>query len=224
MTTAVASTAAATTSPAAVDTSNKALAATFDTFLKLLTSQLQNQDPLSPMDSAKFTEQLVQYSQVEQQIATNKKLDTLATQLGAGNSTGALSYLGRTALFDVSTAVLSNGQANWQYALGDTAAKTTLSVQDSQGNTIYSTTGETGAGAHEFVWNGKRSDGSTAADGLYKLVVTSKASDNSSIDSAIAVSERITGVDLSNTAGPQVTTASGSHALSTIMRIQESAS
>jgi flagellar basal-body rod modification protein FlgD len=210
-------------SPAAVDTSNSALAATFDTFLKLLTTQLQNQDPLSPMDSAKFTEQLVQYSQVEQQIASNKKLDTLATQLATSSSMGSLSYLGRTALFDTRAASLVDGKASWQYALGADASKTTLSVQDAKGNTIYTTSGDVGAGAHTFTWDGKRGDGTTAPDGIYKLVATAKAGDNSAIETAIAVSERITGVDFSS-AKPAVSTASGSHALSTIMRIQETAS
>lgn len=212
-----------TQSPAAVDTSSAALSATFDTFLKLLTAQLQNQDPLSPMDSAKFTEQLVQYSQVEQQIAGNKKLDTLATQLATNTSMGSLSYLGRTAMFDTSSAKLADGKASWEYALDTGAQKTTLSVQDAKGNTVYTTTaGEIAAGAHTFTWDGKRNDGSTAPDGIYKLVALAKAADNSSVETAIAVSERITGVDFS-TSNPAVTTATGSHALSTIMRIQETA-
>ncbi len=56
-------------------------------FLTLLTTQLQNQDPLSPMDSTEFTNQLVQFSQVEQQITSNQKLDSLlALQLASISS------------------------------------------------------------------------------------------------------------------------------------------
>ena len=212
------------TSASTAASSAASLASNFDTFLTILTAQIQNQDPLEPMDSSKFTEQLVQYSQVEQQIASNKKLDTLATQLAASSSTGSLSYLGRTALFDTSSAALTDGTASWQYALDTGAQKTTLSVQDAKGNTVYTTTaGEITTGAHTFNWDGKRSDGSAAPDGVYKLVASAKAADNSSVETAIAVSEKITGVDFSSS-NPAVTTASGSHALSTIMRIQETAS
>src|SRR5476649_2407617 len=80
---------------AAASTAQKTLAGNFNTFLTLLTTQLQNQDPLSPMDSNQFTQQLVQFSQVEQQINTNDNLKSLITQ--GTNQTGAyaVSYLGK---------------------------------------------------------------------------------------------------------------------------------
>jgi len=64
------------TTDAQKTTASKAsLSQDFDDFLQLLTTQLQNQDPLNPMDSNEFTNQLVQFSQVEQQINSNQKLD-----------------------------------------------------------------------------------------------------------------------------------------------------
>lgn len=207
----------------ASNSANAALAGTFDTFLKLLTAQLQNQDPLSPMDSAKFTEQLVQYSQVEQQISTNTKLDSLASKMNTSSAMGALSYLGRTATFDSNVAALTDDGAAWQYALGDAATTVTISVVNEKGATVYTTTGERAAGGHKFTWDGKSSQGDKLENGVYALKVTAKGVDNVAIETAVAVDERITGVNLSG-ADPKVTTAAGDRALSNILRIAESAS
>jgi flagellar basal-body rod modification protein FlgD len=209
--------------PTTASNANTQLAGTFDTFLKLLTAQLQNQDPLSPMDSAKFTEQLVQYSQVEQQISTNSKLDSLATKMGTASSMGALSYLGRTATFDSNVSALTDDGADWQYALGDAATSVTISVVNAKGDTVFTTTGERGAGAHKFTWDGKTAQGDRLENGVYALKVTAKGADNTVIETAVAVDERITGVNLSG-ADPKVTTAAGDRALSTILRIEEDAS
>lgn len=70
------------------------LAEDFDQFLNLLTTQLQNQDPLNPMDSNEFTNQIVQFSQVEQAINTNQKLDSLVSLQLASISGAALNYVG----------------------------------------------------------------------------------------------------------------------------------
>src|ERR1044071_1210572 len=74
----------------------KTLASNFDTFLSLLTTQLKNQDPMSPMDSNQFTQQLVQFSQVEQQINSNKNLESLIALTKSQTTTAAVSYLGKT--------------------------------------------------------------------------------------------------------------------------------
>src|SRR3954470_17819141 len=89
-----ASTSATSTSAAA--SAQKQLAGNFDTFLTLLTTQLKNQDPLSPMDSNQFTQQLVQFSQVEQQINANKNLESLVSMSKAQGATSAVGYLGKT--------------------------------------------------------------------------------------------------------------------------------
>ncbi|MEJ0022179.1 MAG: flagellar hook capping FlgD N-terminal domain-containing protein [Alphaproteobacteria bacterium] len=213
----------ATTTPptATTDNSTKQLADTFDTFLKLLTAQLQNQDPLSPMDSAKFTEQLVQYSQVEQQIASNSKLDGLAAQLKASAAGSALSYLGATALFDSNAAAFVNGQADWQYAVDTGAATTTLTVTDAKGNTVYTADGSAASGSHAFQWDGSiTGSDQKASPGTYYLAASSKDGTGKTIDTAIAVQEKITGVDFSGTS-PTVSTAAGSRAIDKILRVNE---
>src|ERR1700748_2840526 len=89
------SNAAGAAASSATDSSMQQLSGNFDTFLQLLTTQLQNQDPTSPMDTNQFTQQLVEYSQVEQQIDTNTNLQSLITQGGTQNAAYAPSYLGK---------------------------------------------------------------------------------------------------------------------------------
>src|ERR1700722_15519777 len=95
-TTPVTSTTPTATASASTGDAMSQLSGNFDTFLQLLTSQLKNQDPTSPMDSSSFTQQLVEYSQVEQQINTNTNLQTLITQGQSNGSAMATSYLGKS--------------------------------------------------------------------------------------------------------------------------------
>jgi flagellar basal-body rod modification protein FlgD len=101
----------------AVAPKTPALAADFNMFVKLLITQVQNQDPLSPMDTAQYTQQLVSYSQVEQSISANQKLGAILDRLagqGLGEAVGLIGH-------DVHTsgdAVVQNGVANWSLAAG----------------------------------------------------------------------------------------------------------
>src|SRR3954470_5058499 len=149
----------------------KTLSSNFDTFLTLLTTQLKNQDPTSPMDSNQFTQQLVQFSQVEQQINTNDNLKTLIGQGASQAGTFASAYLGKKVSVTNGNASLSNGSAIWTYNLGTASSTTALSISDANGRTVYSAAGEIGSGQHAFNWNGKDSNGNTLADGTYKLTV-----------------------------------------------------
>jgi len=191
----------------------------YDTFLVLLTAQLQNQDPLAPMDSTQFTQQLVQFSQVEQQIRTNEQLEGLAGQYNAAAAGAALSYLGKDAIISSNETYLASGQANWAYRLPEAATNLTVSVRDAQGRTVYeSTTEARGAGEHLFSWNGVKTDGSTAADGVYQVVVTAKNADGETITPTVSVRETIMGVDFTGDT-PVVITPSGTRALSTIRSV-----
>jgi len=191
----------------------------FNTFLTLLTAQLQNQDPLSPMDSNQFTQQLVQFSQVEQQIQTNDNLKTLISSYQNSSAGTALSYLGKDAILKSSDLSLSSGgQANWAYSFDKDPSEVTLSVEDSSGHIVYSQDGEAASGNHLFSWNGQETGGSTAPAGVYSLVVTAKDSTGASVDSTITTRETIMGVDFTSTT-PQVITASGSHDITDVQAI-----
>jgi len=160
------------TASAATDAGVK-LAANFDTFLKLLTTQLQYQDPLSPMDSNQFTQQLVQFSGVEQAIASNKNLEKLVNfQLSNATSTAA-SYIGKQVTAGGDTAQLTGGSARWSYTLGANAADTQIEISDLAGHVVYKTSGQTTMGEHIFAWDGRASDNSIVPDGTYKISIAS---------------------------------------------------
>src|SRR3954449_7957535 len=89
------------------------LAGNFQSFLTLLTTQLQNQNPLDPLDTNQFTQQLVQFAGVEQQLKTNDQLATMLSLQQTAQSTQALGFVGKTAVVDGATTRLSNRAASW---------------------------------------------------------------------------------------------------------------
>lgn len=220
-------TVAATTSPttttaaaSATTTNARAkLSSNFDTFLTLLTAQLANQDPLNPVDSAAFTQQLVQYSQVEQQIETNDQLKTLLSQGSSASGAAAVAYIGKQAVLNSDTTRLSDGDANWAYDVTGASGPVTLSVRDANGKEVYKTTVAASSGGQTFDWNGKDTNGRAMADGNYKLVVTASDSAGKAITPAINVSETINAIDFSGTT-PNLVTTSGARAFDSILRIK----
>ncbi|QGZ93601.1 flagellar hook assembly protein FlgD [Terricaulis silvestris] len=191
----------------------------YDTFLILLTAQLQNQDPLAPMDSTQFTQQLVQFSQVEQQIRTNEQLEGLVGQYQAASAGAALSYLGKDAIIEADETYLAGGEANWAYRMPETATDLTITVKDSSGRAVYeTTTADRGAGEHLFTWDGKKTNGEIAADGVYTIGIEAENAAGTSITPTISVRETIMGVDFSG-AAPVVITPSGTRSLDTIRSV-----
>jgi flagellar basal-body rod modification protein FlgD len=175
------------------------LAGNFDTFLKLLTTQLQNQDPLSPMDSNQFTQQLVAFSGVEQQINTNDNLQSLIALSMSQQASAAVNYIGHSVVMTNGTGALQNGAVDWTYNLSAPAAGTTLTVTDSTGKVVYTGSGSTAQGNNDFSWNGEDSSGNQLPDGQYTLNVTASAGDGSAITSTIASKAIVTAVDMSGT-------------------------
>src|SRR3954462_4168733 len=92
------------------------IAGNFQTFLQLLTTQLKNQNPLSPLDTNQFTQQLVQFAQVEQQIGMNSSLNALLSLQQAGQTSAALGFLGQAVTVSGDTAKLAGGRASWSFA------------------------------------------------------------------------------------------------------------
>src|ERR1041385_8736854 len=93
------------------------IAQNFDTFLQLLTTQLKNQNPLDPLDTNQFTQQLVQFASVEQQINMNQQLTSLVSLQKANKTTSAMSFLGATATVDGSSTKLVNGKGSWSFSV-----------------------------------------------------------------------------------------------------------
>ena len=157
------------------------LAQDFDQFLTLLTTQLQFQDPLDPLDSSQFTEQLVSFTQVEQSIATNKNLESLISQTKNAEMANAVGYLGNEVTIQTDRAGLRNGQAKWEYGLGVNAEETSITIKDSNGEILFEGLGENKAGLHDFVWDAP----ANTPDGIYQMTVTAKSANGSDIQSTI---------------------------------------
>jgi flagellar basal-body rod modification protein FlgD len=183
-----------TTAAAASGTGRARLAENFDTFLSLLTTQLKNQDPLSPMDSTQFTQQLVQMTGVEQQLLTNDLLEKLVANTGSGIST-AVSLIGKEVRADSDQAALSGGKAEWVYKLDRAATDVKVEVLDSKGRVVQTIAPtDNKVGEHTFKWDGKTANGSTAPDGVYSLRVTAKDSEGSKVPAGVIAQGVVTGV------------------------------
>lgn len=203
-TTAPTSTTTATTSATSTTTDSGALgkarlAQSFDTFLKLLTSQLKNQDPLSPLDSNQFTQQLVQMTGVEQQIFSNDLLKQLVSNSGSTVSQ-AVSVIGKDVQASVDTSGLSGGKAGWNYKLDRAAADVKLEVLDANGKIVHTEAlSNAAAGDHSLSWNGKDLSGAQLPDGgTYKLRVTAVDNAHATVAATVSIKGRVTAVEQSN--------------------------
>lgn len=207
----------ATNTATSASSSAASLADNFDTFLTILTAQIQNQDPLEPLDSTQFTEQLVQFSGVEQQIRTNQSMETLiaATRSSAGASLSG--YLGDTAEIDASGAAFSGEPVTWRFALPRDAVSNRITVTNASGEVLYSQDGPRAAGSHEFEWSGQLTGGETAEPGAYYINVVATDSEGARITADHSVMATVTGVDLTY-GEPALTTTSGVYAYSDIRR------
>jgi flagellar basal-body rod modification protein FlgD len=171
-------------------TTGTTLAGNFQTFLTLLTTQLQNQNPLSPLDTNQFTQQLVQFAGVEQQLKTNDQLTSLVSLQQTAQSTQALTLVGKTAVVDGSTAALTNASATWKLGVA-TNSTVNISIANSTGQTVFTGSYSVNAGSNQpFIWNGKGNDGTQWPDGEYKMTAT--AADTAG--NTVAVSTQIQGV------------------------------
>jgi flagellar basal-body rod modification protein FlgD len=153
-TTASSAAASSTTKP-----STKGIAQNFDAFLLLLTTQLKNQSPLDPLDTNQFTQQLVQFASVEQQLRSNETLNALLTTAKAANASTAASFIGRQVTADGATARLSNGSARWVLNAAHNASQAVITIRDKNGGVVATRTGALTAGAQSFAWDGKTRPG-----------------------------------------------------------------
>ena len=172
------------------------LADTFDTFLLLLTTQLQNQDPLEPMDSSQFTQQLAQFAGVEQSINTNSKLDQLVALQTTNQLNGAVGYIGKSVEVVTDQLLLKDGSAKITYGLGDNAASNVINIINEAGVAVRTINGETAAGRHELTWDGRDSSGNQLPDGVYGFIVAAADSEDQPVDVITASIGKVTGVEI----------------------------
>jgi flagellar basal-body rod modification protein FlgD len=194
------------------------LAGNFQTFLTLLTTQLQNQNPLDPLDTNQFTQQLVQFASVEQQLKTNDELSSLVSLQQTTQATQALGFVGHTAVVNGTTASLSNSQATWDLNIPSNG-NLTVTIANANGQNVFSKTYSVTAGNNQpFAWNGKGTDGTQWQDGQYTLTAT--ATDSSGNSQAITTSIQgvVSSVDLTQTP-PLLTIDGQSFTVNQIQRI-----
>ncbi len=203
------------------DASRTSLVSNFETFLQLLTAQLKNQDPLSPLDSNEFTAQLTQMTGVEQQLLTNDLLTSLLAAQQGGGLGGASNYIGKDATAAWAVTKLDEGSATWSYELGAAASEATLQVLDSSGKVVWTGPApDRTTGTHDFVWNGKTTAGGQLPDGgVYSLKITAKNGTND-VDAQVLTRGRVTGVELYDGV-PYITIGNSIVPVSTVIGLDE---
>ena len=154
-------------------TSMSSIADTFDSFLILLTQQMKNQDPLKPMDATQFTTQLVQFTQVEQQIRQNQNLEAMIVLQHSTLVSSMTSYLGKTVDTKGESVYLTGGSADISYTMPEGSAKVQITISDESGNVVRTVTldkaTDTSKGAHVYAWDGKTDAGVALGDGTYNV-------------------------------------------------------
>ncbi|WP_426265899.1 flagellar hook assembly protein FlgD [Sphingomonas sp. LHG3443-2] len=157
----------------------------FDLFLKLLTTQMQNQDPLDPMDTAQYTQQLVQYSQVEQSIQQTGVLRNMLDKMSGDDLTSAGQLIGKTAEFDSSIAGLSaTTPAEWRWTFAGKPSTVEAEILDSSGK-VVATPKVPVDGSGTLQWDGLLASGVRAPEGAYSLKLIAKTTDGSELASTL---------------------------------------
>src|SRR6185369_6794277 len=172
----------------------------------LLTTQLKNQNPLDPLDTNQFTQQLVQFAQVEQQMKSNDQLTALVSLEKNAQSTTALAYVGSTVVVDGATAPLANGSATWNLKVTKPATAT-VTIKDSTGQTAYSGTFTVNPGNQAFTWDGRGNNGKLWPNGNYTLTATGVDTNGQSTAISTEVQAQVDSVDM--TQSPPVLSING---------------
>jgi flagellar basal-body rod modification protein FlgD len=192
-TTPVSTTAAASAISQSGTSALSGLSNNFSDFLTLLMTQLQNQDPSSPMDSNTFTTELVQFSSVEQQINTNSDLTQLIQLTQASQIIQSASMIGKPVTVTSSQLSLQNSTAAVNFST--TAAEPVgIAVYNSTGSQVQTATLDSNAGANTWKWDGKNASGATMPDGPYTVTVTAIGTSGSAANVPFTVTGTTTSV------------------------------
>jgi len=173
----------------------------YNTFLTLLTTELQNQDPTSPLDTNQFTSQLVAFSALEQNLQTNSLLQQLVTSQSQGQVNGALGYLGHTVQATGDSFTLdgtSSDTPTLAYSLASTANTAVMNVVNSSGVTVRQMTVDTSAGAHSETFDGNNASGEQLPAGTYTFQVQATDSTGTAVVATTYETGEVTGIDTTN--------------------------
>jgi flagellar basal-body rod modification protein FlgD len=171
-----------------------------DDFLRLLTTQLQYQDPLDPISNTDFIAQMAQFSSLEQLQNMNGALQNMTTQLGGNAMTNTAALLGRVVTVNGSPLSLQAGSpASMSYALPGQVSSVTLSVQDVSGKVVRTLKlGPQGAGAHQATFDGLDDQGRPLASGSYTYTIQALDAAGTAVQGAATGGGQVTGINLEN--------------------------
>ena len=168
------------------------LSQNYQDFLKLLTTQLQNQDPTSPTDTNQLTQQIATLSSVEQQINMNKNLEALLAAYQSSESNTAVGYIGAQIETEGDQVVVSGTEGALVYYLPEGAASAEITVKDASGATVFTANGTNVAGRNQVIWNAKNTAGELVPEGAYTFTVKVKDSAGKAITEDVTT--RTTGI------------------------------
>jgi len=190
-------TATSTSKSTKTDSDLSGLATDYESFLNLFLTQLKNQDPTEPLDTNQMTDQIVQFSQVEQQINTNKKLDSMATASNNLALTNSLAYVDKFVEWEGSQMNFNGTGSEFAYKLDKAADTVKITITDSAGKVIRSVDNLDGTAGKKntAVWDGTDDSGNKVAVGVYNVKVTATSA-GEDVTSKTYVTDYVTEVDL----------------------------
>lgn len=174
------------------------IGADFNTFLTLLTTQLQNQDPTNAMDANQMAQQLVQFASVEQQIKVNTNLERLLSVEQGNQLVSAAPLMGRMVEVESDQLSLQGGQAQLRLPAAGEARTAQINVTDATGRILRSADVTLGSGTTSWSWDGKDANGAQRPDGAYRFTVSGARADGTAAPVTATVLARATAVDRGN--------------------------
>lgn len=179
--------------------SSAQLAEDFDDFLVLLTTQLQNQDPLDPADSTEFTNQLVAFAGVEQQINSNQRLESLVSLALGTSFASSLNYVGKDVSYLSSEAYFDGVRPiEVDYAIDGTSVDTTINIFNESGNLVFTQKISDDDDIESFVWDGKNSSGFLQPEGTYEIRIDALDAQSNPLTATTVVTGHVKGVETQN--------------------------
>ncbi len=179
--------------------SSAQLAEDFDDFLILLTTQLQNQDPLDPADSTEFTNQLVSFAGVEQQINSNQRLESLVSLALGTSFSSSLNYVGKDVSYISAEAYFDGTKPiEVDYAVDGTSVDTTINIFNEEGTLVFTQKISDDEDIESFVWDGKNSGGFLQPEGTYEIRIDALDGQNNPLTATTVVTGHVKGVETQN--------------------------
>lgn len=171
----------------------------FNMFLRLMTTQMKNQDPLDPMKASEYTQQLAQYSQVEQSVQQTSTLKSILNRMNMQDMSSAANYIGKEASFDGAISSLDNagGSASWTYTVARPVASISATISDASGKVVQQLSLNPNSTSGRVVWDGQMAAGGRAAGGPYSLTITATDASGNAVPVTVSATGIVKSVKMS---------------------------